>query len=309
MKKIKYIKKALLVIALLAGFSAAAQQDQMFTQYMFNKLVLNPAYAGSREIFTVDLLNRYQWVGIDGAPRIITLSGHTLLKNSNVGLGAYLYRDEIGPTINQGAMGTYSYRIQTQQGWFSFGIQFGVKYFTFDWNAIDTEYPDAVFSPEDVQRLSPDMNLGVYYQTKRFYAGLSSKQLLENEYGSGKVDGKNTFTKLSRHYYAMLGMAIPIDEKIVFRPSALTKVVGNVRPQVDLNASFLFGDTFWVGLSFRTQRTVAFLTEFRITEYLRLGYSFDLMMNDLQLHNKGTHEFRLGFDIATAKRMKTPRYF
>ncbi len=304
------MKKILLALLLFCNFAAFSQQDALFTQYMFNKLLVNPAYAGSREMLTIELLDRYQWVGIEGAPKTITLSAHGLLKNNKVGLGFYVYRDEIGPEINQGAMGTYSYRIRTQHGWFSFGLQFGIKYFNFDFDAINTKYPDYVFYPQDVQKITPDANFGIYYQSSRFFAGLSSKQLLENEYGTAVVDGKTTFSRLSRHFYGMVGMAVPLSEKIVFRPSMLAKYVQNAPVQVDLNASFLFNDIFWIGASYRTEKAVTFLTEFRIAKSIRLGYSFDLYMNELQLHNQGSHEFRLGFDINTDKsRMKTPRYF
>ncbi len=303
------MKKILVVLFLFGTFAVSAQQDPLFTQYMFNKLVINPAYAGSRQIFTVDILDRYQWVGIEGAPKVIIFSAHGLIENSNVGLGGYVYRNVIGPSINQGVMGTYSYRIRTKNGWFSFGIQVGIKYFNFNWAAIKTENTDYEFYPQDVQKITPDANIGIYYQSRRFYAGLSSKQLLENEYGVGEVDSKTTFSRLARHFYAMSGMAIPLNDKIVFRPSVLAKYVKNAPFQMDFNASFLFGNVFWAGISFRTIKTVAFLTEFRLTDYLRLGYSFDLYMNELLLYNKGSHELRLGFDISTKKRMKTPRYF
>lgn len=304
------MKKILFVTLLLANLAAFSQQDALFTQYMFNKLLVNPAYAGSQELLTVELLDRHQWVGIDGAPNTISLSGHTLLKNQKVGLGLYVYRDEIGPTINQGLMGTYSYRVRTQKGWFSFGIQGGIKYFNFDWNAIQTQDPDYLFYPQDVQKITPDANLGIYYQSKRFFAGVSSKQLLENEYGLGEVNGKTTFSRLARHFYLMSGLAIPINDQLVFRPSALVKYVKNSPVQMDFNASVLFNDIFWIGTSFRTGKAVTFLTEFNIWQGIRLGYSFDLYLNELQLHNKGSHEFRLGFDLVKNNaRMKTPRYF
>jgi type IX secretion system PorP/SprF family membrane protein len=207
-------------------------------------------------------------------------------------------------------MGTYAYHLQTAKGRFSFGLQFGIKYFNFDWNAIRIQDPDFLFMPQDVQKISPDANFGIYYQTNRFYAGLSSKQLLQNEYGVGTVEGKTTFSRLMRHFYGMAGVAIPLDKKIVFRPSTLFKYVQNAPLQVDLNASFLFSNIFWVGASYRTEKAVTFLSEFRITPGIRLGYSFDLYLNELQLHNKGSHEFRLGFDIDMDKtRMMTPRYF
>ncbi len=303
------VKKLLVVLLLLGGLNAAAQQDPLFTQYMFNKLVVNPAYAGSQEMTTVELLNRYQWVGIDGAPKTLTLSAHTVTNNNKVGLGLYLYRDEIGPTIDQGVMGTYAYRIQTSNGWFSMGIQGGIKYFDYNWGMINTQHPDEVFLPQDIRKISPDFNLGFYYQTNRFFAGISSKQLLENEYGVMEYEGKNTFSRLSRHFYAMSGAAIPLNDRMVFRPSVLVKYVKNAPVQTDINGSILFNDIFWVGMSYRFNQAVTFLTEIHITKAIRLGYSFDLYVNDLQLYNKGSHEIRLGFDFPKKTRMKTPRYF
>ncbi len=304
------MKKIFIAIILFCNLSVMAQQDPLFSQYMFNKLLVNPAYAGSTEMFSVDVLDRYQWVGIDGAPRTMTLAAHTLA-GDHVGLGAYVYRDELGPTINQGAMATYSYRIQTRKGWFAFGIQGGIKYFDFDWNAISTQYPDQTFDPQDVRRVTPDVNLGLYYYTPRFFAGISSKQLFENEYGNFTTSGgKSSFSRLSRHFYLMSGMAIPLNDKMTFRPSIMGKYVNNAPVQFDFNASVIFNDAFWLGVAFRTEKAVVFLTEFSIAKGIRLGYSFDLYLNELQLHNKGSHEFRLGFDIQSKKdRMKTPRYF
>ena len=304
------MKKIFLFTILMVSLGAYAQQDPLFTQYMFNKLVVNPAYAGTQENLTIDLLDRYQWLGIDGSPRTITIGAHAPLKNEKIGLGFYIYRDALGPSINQGFMATYAYHIRTMNGHFSFGIQFGFKHYSFDWEAIQAKDPDFLFMPQELQKVYPDANLGLYYHTPRFFAGVSTKQLLQNEYGIGTYDGTTTFSRLLRHFYGMAGFAIPLDQKIIFRPSTLFKYVKNAPLQMDLNASFIFNNIFWVGASFRTEKAVTFLSEFRIAPNIRLGYSFDLYLNELQLHNKGSHEFRLGFDIITSKsRMMTPRYF
>ncbi len=304
------MKRIFLAIILFCNLSVWAQQDALFSQYMFNKLLVNPGYAGSTETFSVDLLDRYQWVGIDGAPRTISLSAHTLLGNK-VGLGGYVYRDALGPTINQGAMAAYSFRIMTRHGWLSFGIQGGIKYFDFDWNIINTEYPDNTFEPQDIKKVTPDLNLGLYYYTPTFFAGVSSKQMLENEYGTATLsDGSSSFSRLSRHFYLMTGMVFPLNDKMVFRPSMMGKYVDNAPVQFDFNASILFKDAFWVGAAYRTEKAIIFLTEIKISKGIRLGYSFDLYMNELQTHNSGSHEFRLGFEVHSDKeRMKTPRYF
>jgi type IX secretion system PorP/SprF family membrane protein len=306
------MKKGFVIIFLLLGLSVNAQQDPLFTQYMYNKLLLNPAYAGNSDHLSIDLVDRIQWVGIEGAPRTFSFSAHTALRNRKVGVGILGYRDAIGPSINQGFMATYAYRLLFENSSFSFGLQAGFKYFDLDWSAIRTKYPDDYyFLPQEIQRFSPDLNLGFYYQSPRFFAGLSTKQLLENEYGVIKSsDGKTTFSRLFRHFYMMTGGLIPLDEKILFRPSLLAKYVKNAPVQVDLNASVLFNDIFWIGISFRSQKAIAFLSEFRIAPQIRLGYSYDIYLNELQPYNTGSHEIRIGFDIKTEKnRMKTPRYF
>jgi len=304
------MKKITGFIFLLISFSAFAQQDPLFSQYMFNKLALNPAYAGSREILTVDMLDRYQWVGIDGAPRTFTVGAHMATRSNKVGLGVYAYRDALGPTVNQGLMATYAYRLLLGKGTLAFGLQAGFKYFNFDWQQINVEDPDFAFNPQDIQRFTPDANFGVYYQTRYMFAGLSSKQLFQNEYGLAKIDDKTTYTKLLRHFYGMAGLAVPLNDKLIFRPSLLAKFVKNAPLQFDVNASLLFGDIFWIGASYRTEKAIVFLTEFRISEKFRVGYSYDIYLNELQPQNKGSHEIRLGIDIDTFhSRMMTPRYF
>lgn len=304
------MKKLTGFFLLFFSLSAFAQQDPLFSQYMFNKLLLNPAYTGSREILTIDMLDRYQWVGIDGAPRTFTVSAQMASRNKKVGMGFYAYRDAIGPTINQGLMASYAYRLQVPRGYLSFGLQVGIKYFDFDWTQISVEDPDYVFDPQDIQRFTPDANFGIYYQTNRFYAGLSSKQLFQNEYGKAYSGDKTTYTKLLRHFYGMVGTAIPVDEKIVFRPSMLVKFVKNAPLQMDLNASLLFDNVFWIGASYRTEKALVFLTEFRISKTLRVGYSYDIYLGSLLPHNQGSHEIRLGFDLDFYKdRTLTPRFF
>ncbi|MBK6347570.1 MAG: type IX secretion system membrane protein PorP/SprF [Bacteroidales bacterium] len=304
------MKKLTGLFLLFFSISAFAQQDPLFSQYMFNKLLLNPAYTGSREVLTVDLLDRYQWVGIDGAPRTFTVGAHMATRNKKVGIGVYAYRDAIGPMVNQGLMASYAYRLLMPGGSLSFGLQAGFKYFDFDWTQMNVEDPDYVFNPQDVQRFTPDANFGIYYQSRRYFAGLSSKQLFQNEYGKSYSGDKTTYTKLLRHFYAMGGAAFPIDDKIVFRPSMLVKFVKNAPIQLDVNASILFDNIFWVGASYRTEQAVVLLTEFRISKTVRVGYSYDIYFGPLLPYNKGSHEIRLGFDLDFMnERTLTPRFF
>ena len=297
--KLSRMKKlnALLLFMLFFNGIVCAQQDPLFTQYTYNKLLVNPAYAGNKDGLYVTLTNRAQWIGIDGAPNTLTLSAHTLLKNKKVGLGLYIFRVAIGPNVNNGFMGTYAYRLRTQNGYFSFGLQGGLLYFDFDWAEMNLKDPDYLFDPSDVRRITPDVNIGLYYQTERFFAGLSSKHLLENDFGFVQKENNTSFERLVRHFYFMSGTLFPIKDNILFRPSTLVKFVRNAPVQFDINASVLFKDKFMVGASYRTEKAVTVMTDISLTERIRLGLSYDFYFNELQLHNYGSTEIRLVFDL------------
>jgi type IX secretion system PorP/SprF family membrane protein len=305
------MKKILIFIILLTTYSAFAQQDPLFTQYMFNKLAVNPGYAGSREVISADVLYRYQWVDIEGAPKTLTASLHSPLKNPHLALGMNVYNDKIGPLSYTGALATFAYRIIFPNSKLSFGLQAGLKNngVVFDhFNVYDEDEP--FLSNELTKTLIPDANFGVYYYSDKFYAGISSQQLLQNQ-SLVFTDNAGTkqFTKLLAHFYAMSGVAIPLNNNIVFRPSVLAKFVKNAPPQLDLNASFLFNNKFWLGASYRTVKAVSFITEFAVTQNFRIGYSYDIWLNELKSYNKGSHEIRMSFELNNNKRLLTPRYF
>lgn len=309
--KILIMKKLLTVLSILLATSVFAQQDPLFSQYMFNKLAVNPGYAGSRELLTADILYRNQWVNIDGAPKTISASIHTPLNNPKLALGFNLTNDAIGPMSYTNAMATFAYRIIFPKGKLSFGLQAGIKNNGIVWNKInshDQEDPFLIYKVN--KKIIPDANFGIYYYTAKFYAGISSHQLLQNQ--SMVVEdtlGNTQFTKLLTHFYGMTGIAIPMGDNVVFRPSIMAKFVKNAPPQLDLNASFLFANTLWLGASYRTEKAVSLITEINIAQNLRLGYSYDIWLNELKSFNKGSHEIRLSYDFNINKRMLTPRYF
>lgn len=304
------MKKIVFIIVLFTGLSGFAQQDVLFSQYMFNKLTINPGYAGSREVFSTDLVYRYQWVGIEGAPKTLSLSIHSPLRDDHVAVGGYVYSDQIGPTIDQGALATYAYRINLPKGKLSFGLQAGIRYNDINWTMIKLEDPDFVFQGDLKSKIIPDANVGIYYYSNYMFAGISSKQLLQNEYGMVTIDGKKTYSKLLRHFYGMAGVAVPVSDMVIFRPSVLVKYVPNAPWQMDLNASFLFNDLFWLGMTYRTNGDLVFLTEIKVSRKYRIGYSYDVNVKDRINYNSSSHEIRLGLDLDLLKnRMYSPRYF
>jgi len=308
------VKKLILICLVIVSSALHAQQDALFTQYMYNKLEFNPAYAGSSEVFSLNMIYRFQWVGIEGAPRTFAFTVHTPLRDPHIGLGLSAYRDELGPSVDYNVMGTFAYRIIFPSSKLCFGISGGIKYFAIDWNALNPkDAGDIELTSQVNNKVVPDADFGIYYYGKRYYAGLSSKHLLENQVdvSSAPSDGKLNFTRLLRHFYLMSGVVIPLSKDIVFTPSALLKYVQNAPLQLDVNASFVLNGILTLGASYRTDNAIGLLIEIYLPKGFSIGYSYDIWFNALQASNQGSHEIRLGydFDLFGKNRMLSPRYF
>jgi type IX secretion system PorP/SprF family membrane protein len=309
------MKKLMIILSLFIGTSAFAQQDILYTQYMFNKLALNPAYAGSQEIFAMDLLTRIQWVGIEGAPKSISFTAHTPLRNPHIGLGLSAYRDQLGPSIEYGAMGTFAYRVIFSTTKLCFGISAGFMHTDLDWASLTPKTSgDFELNSQVRNKVVPDADFGIYYYGPKFYVGVSSKHLIQSQTmvaSSAPAEGEYNYTKLLRHFYGMAGGAFPLGDHLVFMPSILCKYVANSPFQTDLNVNFLIYDVLTLGASFRTEKALGLIAGVNITKNLTFSYSYDIWFNELQAYNKGSHEIRLGFgfDLFNKERMLTPRYF
>ncbi len=314
-RKINDMKKPALLFLWLSiiGFSYG-QQDPIITQYLFDKLPINPGYAGSVDALSVNLIDRYQWVGIKDGPNTITFTANSYLPNPHLGLGLYIYRDALGPSVETGVMGSFAYKILLPKGKLSFGVQFGFNYLNIDWSALEpNDLNDPLVNNQVKKKAVPDAGFGIYYYSKRFYAGISSTHLLQNEMvvsNDNKVN-TNSFSKLLRHFYGMTGIAIPVSENIDLRPSVIVKYVQNAPVQADLNLGMLFNDIFWIGVGYRTEKCLTFMVDVNIAKNLHIGYSYDAWFNELKSYNMGSHEIRLGydFDIFGLEKMVTPRYF
>jgi type IX secretion system PorP/SprF family membrane protein len=307
------MKKVAVILLLIISSAAYAQQDPLFTHYMYNKLAFNPGYAGSRDLFSMEMIGRFQWVGIQGAPRTISFTAHSPLQNPHIGLGLNAYRDELGPTVDYGATASFAYRVLFPTSKLCFGVAAGFKYMDIDWGMLNPKDPnDPSLTNQVKNKVVPDVDFGIYYYSDRFYVGLSSRHLLQNQIVvSSASDGSTSFTKLMRHFYGMAGVVIPISDNVVFTPSVLCKYVVNTPFQTDVNASFMFHDVLVLGISYRTDNAIGLLAEVNITRNFSIGYSYDIWFNALKAYNSGSHEIRLGydFDIFNKSRMLTPRYF
>ncbi len=300
-------------LLLLTG-SLRAQQDPLFTQYIYNKLAFNAGYAGSGERFAVDLLSRFQWTGIKGAPRTISFTAHTPLRNRHIGLGLYSYLDELGPTVDYGAMAAFSYRLLFPRSTIGFGVMAGFKYMDIKWGMLNPKDPgDLLLTNQVTNRAVPDIDFGIYYYREWFYAGLSAKHLLQNQIvvSSTAPDDKTSFTKLLRNFYAMAGGAVPLSENLVLMPSLLVKYVQNAPLQADFTACLSIRQLLVIGASYRTGNALGLIAQVTIGKGLSFGYSYDIWFNSLRSYNSGSHEIRIGYEFGLygKERMLSPRFF
>jgi type IX secretion system PorP/SprF family membrane protein len=302
--------KKLFVIGLLLLTSSGAfsQQDAIYSQYMFNPFAINPAYAGSRQSISTVMLFRNQWLGIEGAPQTATVAAHAPFKGRNFALGLNLSSEKIGPGTNGTAQFTYAYHLKMAKGKLSFGLRAGIYSVSLDRNLLNYNDPNDRFDVGgQINESTFNADFGMYYYTNNFYAGLSTTHLGGQTipFDDGTVV---TNFNLKQHYMFATGAAIELD-RTVFKPSILVKYVATAPVNVDINASFLFNKMFWLGASYRTEGSVVLITEYNVTDFMRIGYSYDVILNALKRFNRGTHELFIGFDFDVTKtKVISPRY-
>ena len=295
--------------------SLKAQQDAMYTQYMFNTLAINPAYAGSRNVLSATALYRSQWVGVEGAPETQTISFDSPLKNKKVGLGMQVFNDRIGITKTTGAFASYAFRILMDKGTLSFGLQAGISHYRADFTSValrsDGNNNDYAFS-QNVSKLIPNFGAGMFYNTDKFYIGASVPQMLNNKLINDSVSVSNSLiSKQYIHAFLLAGYVFELDPMLKLRPSFLLKAVGGAPLQADINANLWFRDAFSVGISYRTKADISFLFELQATDQIRIGYAYDRSLTKLVQFNSGSHEIMLRYEFGFSKNNFTSprRYF
>ncbi|WP_443937398.1 PorP/SprF family type IX secretion system membrane protein [Pedobacter sp. MW01-1-1] len=309
----RYIK-IFLIAVLLAGLNTKvrAQQDALYTQYMFNTLAINPAYAGSRNVASVTALYRSQWVGMEGAPRTGTVTLDAPINNKKIGLGLQIYSDKIGVTSTTGATASYAFRIQMDKGTLALGLQGGVSQFRADFTSVDLgsvyQY-DGAFS-NNVNKTLLNFGAGVYYNTDRFYIGLSAPQVLNNNLTNFTVNQDVAFTGTATHLFLASGYVFPLGADLHLKPSVLLKGVKGAPIEADLNATLWIKDALGFGIQYRTEAAVAAMIEFQASKQFRIGYSYDYSTTSLVQYNTGSHEIMLRYEFGFPKgKILSPRYF
>ncbi|MEW7290750.1 PorP/SprF family type IX secretion system membrane protein [Aquimarina sp. 2304DJ70-9] len=312
-----------IIVTILLSFAFHynyAQQDAQYTQYMYNTISVNPAYAGSRGVMSIMGLHRSQWVGLDGAPRTQTLTLNTPIgTNERVGLGLSVVNDDIGPTDETYFDIDFSYTIPTSdEGRLSFGIKAGAHLLNIDFQQL-TQFNqnDALFEANIDNKFSPQVGVGAYYHTNKFYFGLSAPNLLETDHfdestTSSDSDAVSFLAEERINYYFISGYVFDVNENLKFKPAVLSKLVFGAPLQVDLSANFLLYERLTLGVAYRWSAAVTGQVGFQISDSMMIGFAYDRETTELgqSQFNDGSYEVMLRFELFKKyNRMLTPRFF
>jgi len=306
----------IILLILLGTFSSNAQQDPQYTQYMYNTEVVNPAYAGSRDALAFGLLLRTQWVSLEGAPKTGTFTASTPIGVlSNMGLGLAIVHDQLGPATETNINADYSYSISTSEtAELSFGLKAGLDILDVDYTKLNiADANDPRFQNNVDNKLQPQIGAGVYYNTNKFYAGISVPNFLTTKhFDSSSLNNIDSATIAAErlHYFLIAGYVFDISDNLKFKPATLIKAVSGSPLQWDASANFLINDKFTVGASYRWSAAVSAMLGFQASEQIFIGFGYDYQTTDIEEFSDGSYELMLRFELfKKPERVLTPRFF
>ena len=311
MHKKLIIHITILVFVLTHVYEIRAQQDPSFTQYMFNTMTINPAYAGTRNVLSANLLHRSQWLGIDGAPETQTLSIHSPIRDGQMGLGLNVIHDQIGPVTTTSFNGNYSYILPIDRFTnLSLGLNAGADLFDIDFSKLNVFDPaDPNFQNNLDTKLSPQVGLGAMIYNDIYYVSLSVPRLLKTDFYDNN-DGSVSVAQQRLHYYLTAGYVFDVQDDIKFKPSILTRFVSGSTTRIDLSANFLFYDKFSLGGAYRLSSAFSVLSTYQISDAFLVGFSYDRDTSELVTFNDGSFEIFFRYELFKKyKKMYTPRFF
>jgi type IX secretion system PorP/SprF family membrane protein len=309
------MKKTLLIVLFLLGFSiiTIAQQDPMYSQYVFNGLIINPAYAGTRDVLCASILYRDQWESIPGAPKTGIFSIDAPIQNKNVGIGMTVEFDRIGISSHTAFNGIYSYRLRFDQSSLVFGLQAGVGFSSSNFSSVrytDGTQNDIAFQ-NNFHDVLPNFGFGLYYFSNKFYAGFSIPQIAGYAIQNALYHKtESAYLDLANHYFINTGFLFDITSDIKAKPSLLLKYVRGAPVEMDLNGIVWFYDLIAAGVSYRSLASLDFILQFRATHQISIGYAYEYATTRLNSFSSGSHEIMLQyfFDFSHSK-IVTPRFF
>ena len=286
------------------------QLDVQYSQFMFNKLVFNPAVAGSKEVPVIQGVYRYQWEGIEGAPRTFDVNFHTPFMKKRGGLGLSITGDKIGIVQSYFVDLSYAYRVAlNKESTLSIGLRYRQEFTRVDWTSVTTIDVDDQAIPNNRYSLTePNFGIGLYYQNKDYFVGLSSPTILKNNLFEGL--GTSSSTEARRTVYLMGGFATELSEHVTFKPTAMLSMNTHAPFELDLNASFLFMSAIWVGASYRLGDSVDALIGYQFNDRFRIAASYDFTLTELNAYTSGSAEIMIEYCFAKNRsRLYNLRFF
>ncbi|OOG77339.1 type IX secretion system membrane protein PorP/SprF [Flavobacterium sp. A45] len=301
------MKIKILIVLIFSSLLGFAQQDAQFTQYMYNTVNVNPAYAGSRGVISIFGLYRTQWVGLDGAPVTSAISVNAPF-GSNLGGGLSFVNDRIGPIDESKISMDLSYTIKTSETFkLSLGIKATANLFSLDGNKLNPENANDSNLQDLDNTFTPNVGFGIYFHSDRSYVGLSAPNFFETNYYN---DNTATVNKVKMNFYLIAGHIFNLSPSLKFKPAFLGKIVEGSPLQLDVSGNFLINEKFVVGASWRWSAAASLMAGFHVNRGLFIGYGYDLETTQLANYSSGSHELFLRFDLYKRDdRIVTPRFF
>ena len=289
-----------------------AQTEPMYSQYMFNMLGVNPAYAGKREATSLNFFQRRQWIGLAGAPQTTSVSLDGSINDQKIGWGVQFYDDRLGVEKASGANTMMSTHVQiSDEGILSGGLSLGLMNYRIDLMNVQGRYtPSDPAFYSNFNKWIPNVGLGLYYSTNKFYAGISIPNVLRSRLSAFDVMNSGIQKVNSTHLFFNSGFVFDLNDDVTIKPSIMLKAVGGAPIQADLNTNVWLKDIIGLGFSYRTGDAMIGMVETQITENFRMGYGYDMTLSPLKYYNNGSHELMIRYEFGNLKsKVKSTRYF
>lgn len=309
------MKKVLtsIVFSFFALGTLHAQQEAQFTNYMYNTININPAYAGSRGTTSIFGLHRTQWVGLEGAPTTNTFAIHAPFKDTNIGLGLNVINDAIGPSEENTISADFSYTINVSDTYkLAFGLRGTAHLLNVDFSKLNIYNQGDVLAQYNIDnQFSPNFGVGAYWYSEDTYFGFSIPNMLETKhFDKGQAQYNASSVPYERmHYHFIAGKVFDIHPSIQFKPAFLAKMVEGAPLQLDLSANFLINEKFTVGAAYRWSAAMSVLAGFQVSNNWFIGYGYDSDVTKIANYNSGSHELFLRYEFARKKQVMSPRFF
>jgi type IX secretion system PorP/SprF family membrane protein len=302
------MKKIITSIFILSVGFGFAQQDAQYTQYMYNTITINPAYAGSRGVVSIFGLHRTQWIGLDGAPKTNAFSINAPINNTNLGVGVSFINDKIGPTVENQISADVSYTIPMSDTYkLSFGIKGTANLFNLDISKLSPENQSDPTLQDLNNYFSPNLGAGVYLHSDRLYFGFSIPNFFET---TRYTDNTQSVSKERMNYYFIGGYVFDLSPSLKFKPAFLAKAVEGAPLQLDLSGNFLINEKFVLGGAWRWDAAWSAMVGFQVSEQLFIGYGYDRETTNLARFNSGSHEIFVRYELfKKVERIVSPRFF